>query len=87
MAVCEYCDQDMMRNVACTLVTYNDFPDGVERARTPYYDDPEYPEHCRDCGTPRGQLHHPGCDVERCPRCKWQAISCECATSEEVCGR
>ena len=33
---------------------------------------------CRDCATPQGGLHHPGCDAERCPRCIGQAISCGC---------
>ena len=42
-------------------------------------------DHCSDCGTPAGQLHHPGCDMEDCPNCGWQAISCACMynSSEE----
>lgn len=30
------------------------------------------------CGATPGDLHRPGCDVERCPRCKHQLIGCDC---------
>ena len=34
---------------------------------------------CHDCGAGIGQYHVPGCDVEQCPACAEQAISCRCA--------
>jgi hypothetical protein len=33
---------------------------------------------CHDCGTKEGQLHVLGCDMERCPFCGNQLISCRC---------
>lgn len=33
---------------------------------------------CGDCAATRGQLHVPGCDLERCPACRGQMISCGC---------
>lgn len=40
-------------------------------------------EPCHDCAAIRGELHVRGCDMERCPACGAQAISCGCLPEEE----
>lgn len=57
-------------------------------SRIPYGDEREewgneLPSYCGDCGVLEGQLHVPGCDLERCPVCLAQSISCDCIYSEE----
>lgn len=33
---------------------------------------------CHDCGIKEGNIHHFGCDMEGCPFCGGQLISCGC---------
>jgi hypothetical protein len=40
---------------------------------------------CRDCGVKKGEYHVPTCEVERCPACGGEAISCECAYGQKNC--
>ena len=33
---------------------------------------------CHDCGVSEGEIHQFGCDMEKCPLCGWQLLSCNC---------
>jgi len=41
---------------------------------------------CHDCAAIKGQLHIPGCDVEECPNCHEQALSCDCDLGDSCSG-
>jgi rRNA maturation endonuclease Nob1 len=56
---------------------------GREMQRIRYGEEPDdWAAHrgpCHDCGAIKGRFHvGPACDVERCPSCGGQVISCEC---------
>jgi hypothetical protein len=75
------CRQEMMERVSCSLTTLLLFDGAYQRRRhrpRPARDADGRPRTCGDCGTPPGGLHHPGCDLEMCPRCRRQLISCGC---------
>lgn len=43
------------------------------------HDDPHFFETpCHDCGVRKRQYHTDGCDVEECPKCHGQLLSCDC---------
>ena len=60
---CERCGQEMAPHGGRTFDA---------KARVPW----DGPWVCNDCGVGPGRLHHPGCDMERCPDCDNQAIIC-----------
>jgi hypothetical protein len=39
---------------------------------------------CGDCGVRPGGFHHPGCDLQRCPRCRGRLLTCGCRFDEDV---
>lgn len=81
MAKCKYCKKDMLRANGCTISDIN-LIDGTYK-RIKYGDEDKNldlgsEKRCSDCGAKKGYYHHLDCDVEQCPRCKGQLISCGC---------
>ncbi len=87
MAVCPYCEGEMKDEISCrpdSLVS-----DGVVVEPVRWGEEWESRGRridycCRDCGTPPGGVHHPGCCVERCPSCLEQALGCGCYVDDEL---
>ncbi len=65
----------------CSANTEVEFPDGTKMPSIPYPKDET--THCHDCGVAPGKHHHPGCDMEQCPKCGGQLISCGCLDDED----
>ncbi len=49
-----------------------------------WYENGDDDETCGDCGIPMGDYHLPNCDIERCPVCGGQFLSCEHSEEFEV---
>ena len=77
MATCNWCKKEMSSDNTETCVQEVEFPDGTKLTPVKW----DGPGRCHDCNISPGGLHHPGCDMERCPKCKGQLISCSCLES------
>lgn len=81
MVKCNNCKQEMDReksNTSDSCTFQGIMINGEIRLRnTEYFDKNQY---CHDCGilNKTGNIHHFGCDMERCPKCGGQLISCSC---------
>lgn len=79
---CSDCGKEMTRANSCTLQRIA--IEGMVYSReTSTFD--SY-SRCHDCGIVNapGNIHHRGCDVERCPRCGTQLISCLCRKEDDI---
>ena len=80
MAECQYCVQEMTTAASCTVAGLR--RDGKLIPLTPYTASRRrgvtVRNRCGDCGVRPGGYHHLGCDMQRCPLCRGQLMSCEC---------
>lgn len=89
MGECFACGQDMNTADGCdperTIEIDGETFDPLPYGESDYWDstDTEPQGRCHDCGARVGNIHHPGCDMERCPNCGGQYFICECDTDEK----
>lgn len=72
------CEMNSDDNITCFSVNILFDKFGKRFFRDTKYFDKN--KRCHDCNilNKKGNMHHLGCDVERCPKCKGQLISCGC---------
>lgn len=99
-AKCDICGQEMKEGGGCVPHAFLDKDGKAYRCKPHGEDWQDMPgvdqatkdalkqRNCHDCNAAPGQFHHPGCDMERCPKCGGQAISCDCdLPNVEIIGR
>lgn len=92
MVVCVYCEREMKDGISCIEIPFSFIEnDGAVRTYAPVRYGAEKEDwgaasghRCLDCGCRPGDIHHTGCDRERCPRCGGQAVGCECFRADST---
>ena len=76
MVKCKDCGKEMKTAKSCNKKHIMIQGQGYLRDTT-YFDTSK---RCHDCNiiNKKGNIHHFGCDIERCPKCHGQLLSCGC---------
>ena len=72
--ICRYCKNEMSLGMGCKdpVVVFGE----TSYKRLPAT------KKCPDCNVNPGGIHHYGCDIEKCPKCGGQLLSCPCWVGE-----
>ena len=83
--ICPACGQDMRDAESCGGPLLQVASQVYERVRFGQESGNRWEEFdfCPECGVSHGGLHHPGCDIEECPRCGRQYLSCDCGAEDD----
>jgi hypothetical protein len=84
--ICTDCNDEMRTADGCTRPRVMNA--GAVHDRRRWGDEKRWPspkqgERCGDCNVLPAQIHHMGCDIEECPQCSRQLISCDCWGDED----
>ena len=80
MSKCKYCNKEMLskKTITCTHPYLKGQKKKFYKRDTTYFDGLHV--RCMDCHilNKEGNIHHFGCEVEKCPICGGQLVYCDC---------
>lgn len=82
MAVCRWCNKEMRGAMSCSVGALHLDGKRVEMISWGAGGRHERGK-CHDCGVAPGGFHHLGCDLQRCPLCRRQMMTCGCRFDED----
>ena len=84
MAMCTWCHQEMRTARTCTVGVFHVAGRPITMVAFGREQWRPKPSRCGDCGVARDGWHHPGCDLQECPVCAGQMLSCGCRFDEDA---